>query len=193
MGNMRLSRFSNMKGVPGVRNAGSDGSDYKAGRTPEPDFAGRSTRQRQILEPEVVAILNRIGHDPDNINLARRILVLYQEYPHASLPEAIAVDWLRRSGLHFLFQEAIWGGRQRVGGSVIDILVEQGGSWTAWSIIGVYWHQASFQDDTADMVSALSATVDGMRVMNYVRLFEDDVYFERPRVFEWGLAGLELH
>lgn len=72
--------------------------------------------------------------------LAKRLLKLQQDerFRLATLPELVALDWLRRRGIGFTFQP----GRVLREASPPDILVHIGFQGAmAWQVHGQYWHR----------------------------------------------------
>lgn len=79
------------------------------------------------------------GEDP---NEARAISP--NRYPGATLPERIVHRTLTRmmGGEHFIFQRSELGGRNFLGGFVIDFIIPNPEPPLALEILGDYWHQA---------------------------------------------------
>jgi hypothetical protein len=111
-----------------------------------------------------------------------------------TIPELIVYDYLERMGYEFLFQPAVDGGRGAAGGAVPDFAVNIGGKYTVFLVNGVYWHSRKeiSASDEVDKLTILSATINGLMVERVVALWDTRIYKNRPQVFTWGLAGIEL-
>ena len=53
--------------------------------------------------------------------------------------ERLALDWLDRHGIDYLFQTSLAGGYYELGGIVVEILLPD--RWVAIRIMGEYWHR----------------------------------------------------
>jgi hypothetical protein len=111
-----------------------------------------------------------------------------------TVPELVVYDYLERMGYEFLFQPAVDGGRGAAGGAVPDFAVNIGGKYTVFLVNGVYWHSRKeiSASDEVDKLTILSATINGLMVERVVALWDTRIYKNRPQVFTWGLAGIEL-
>jgi hypothetical protein len=111
-----------------------------------------------------------------------------------TVPELVVYDYLERMGYEFLFQPAVDGGRGAAGGAVPDFAVNIGGKYTVFLVNGVYWHSRKeiSASDEVDKLTILSATINGLMVERIVTLWDTKIYKNRPQVFTWGLAGIEL-
>ena len=99
----------------------------------------------------------------------------------ASLPERIVWAWLERKGYSFTMQAAELGGRNQVGGAVVDFVVwDMASRPVAIRIQGQYWHGPSFPGRRArDDEQAAKLRMKGYLVVD---LWEQQVY-------EYALTG----
>lgn len=150
-----------------------------------------------IVDPLVQEIWQRLGGRPEDEATATRVAklkeALFKTY-EGTIPELVVYDWLTENHISFSFQAFVYGGRNKRGGVVPDFLVWPGGRGMAWFIDTNYWHslpekQAS---DAADRLRILGAVIEGIRIEKVVTLWEDNVYQQRPIVFQLALAGVEL-
>jgi hypothetical protein len=146
-------------------------------------------------ETEIDIFHRRMGGRAEDLPLAQRVFGWKQnEIPNASLPEAIVYDYLKLSGRPFVYQYMVFGGRGSKGGLVPDFLVENGGQWLVWNVQGEYYHSEAFNKgrDKSFRYRILGAIIMGMKVQSVVELWENDVYHDRPAIWElaWGGRGM---
>jgi len=94
--------------------------------------------------------------------------------PTATLPERIVFKKLSemlRSNNKFLFQRIERGGRNLIGGFIIDFLVVDRSPPIALEILGDYWHQA--YEKMADLERELAVKREGY---SYHEIWEHDIY-----------------
>jgi hypothetical protein len=155
-----------------------------------PDLDTPKTPPVPKLAPDDLSVwAQRLGSESE----ARKMIALQQQYPRATLPELVTLDWLMRHGYDFEFQAPLFGGR-RAGGTVLDFLVFEGGQAIAWQINGSYWHtlKTVAQRDKQILLRLLGAQASGFRIGKIATIWESDVYTKRPLVFYQALAGISL-
>lgn len=94
--------------------------------------------------------------------------------PTATLPERIVFKKLSemlRSNNKFLFQRIERGGRNLIGGFIIDFLIIDRSPAIALEILGDYWHQA--YEKMADLERELAVKREGY---TYHEIWEHDIY-----------------
>jgi hypothetical protein len=146
-------------------------------------------RDRTALE-----VWRRIGQRSKDWKLAQRVATLLRTYPNGTIPELVAMDWLNQQQIEYIYLAQIYGGHARKGGVEVDLLFRYAGVGIAWLVHGEYWHSRPevSASDAIDRLRFLGATYHGIRIDKVVALWESDIYFERPRVFELGVLGLGL-
>lgn len=163
-------------------------------------LSGRRKRLPDLDRPRTPAVLKmedsdlsvwaqRLGSEAE----AKKMLALQKQYPQATLPELVTLDWLLRNGYDFEFQAPLFGGR-RAGGTVLDFLVFEGGKAIAIAVNGDYWHtqKSVAQRDRQLMLRLLGAEASGFRISDVVTMWESDIYDKRPLVFYQAMAGVSL-
>lgn len=163
----------------------------RKGRTRLPTFDPPPVVRVASDEPQQLDVwTERLGSEKD----AKRMASLAQQYPTATLPELVTMDWLMRNNYTYEFQVPVFGGRQHGGGGVVDFVVYTGGDASAWAVQGEYWHSQHkmVNRDKSLFLRLLGATIAGFRVTSVIELWEDDVYRRRPLVFFQAIAGMGL-
>lgn len=147
-----------------------------------------------LTSPIIKEILDRLGNKASDYPVAVRVAKLQQQYPVAPITELVTYDWLRGQGIPFVYQAALYGGRAQSGGILPDIMVAQGGGWNAMPINGEYWHSYKINQgqDASETLRILGQYYNGMRIDRVTTLWENDVYFKRPMVFEMAMMGVGL-
>lgn len=139
---------------------------------------------------------DRLAEALGDRELAKRVLKLKKEYPAATYPELVCVDFLRKRAVAHKFQVALLGGRTRAGGLVPDLVVFVGPLTIVWMVNGNYWHHRPGMRiaDMAARTAIAQAAIDGKRVDYVVEIWERRVMDKRlrPQVLEAALQGIEL-
>lgn len=147
-----------------------------------------------VTDPLVSEVHRQLGGKSEDLPLAKRVVANQQKFPQATVPELVAYDWLKANNHQFRFQLQAFGGRSVAGGLVPDFLVQHGAGALVWLVQGEYWH-SSLQQQERDRyaIEAMQGMViDGVEVNDVVQLWEDDIYEQRPKVFEWAMQGIGL-
>lgn len=124
---------------------------------------------------------------------AKRLYDLEQELPLSTLPELVAVDWLKRKSIPHLYQTGLLGGRQSRGGVVPDLVVLENGGPSVWQIQGNYWHQRAGAGvrDAAVRQLLLGSAVNGRQVQRVVEIWERRLLKNADDVLNSALMGIE--
>lgn len=155
-------------------------------------------RTLDLRNPDVQVILRKMGSlgGPNDVKKARRVLGIMRQIPEYSDLEALTAEYLKRKGIAYRDQVALYGGRNAVAGSgiVVDFLVRGNVGWIAWACHGLHWHSRIFSGDAnySARLKALSTSYLSFPVVAYVELWEDDCWIHGDRVFDTGAAGLEF-
>ena len=167
--------------------------DWKFGKkNPKWPEAARTTGFASLTDPRIAEILGKIGRGSEQEALAKRVVALEQYYPQATLPELIAIDYLKQKSVEFYFQELVAGGRNVKGGRVLDIVIPMGAQALVINVQGEYYHPSA-QVETMTRVIIMSSIIAGMKPWAYVEVWEDDIYMDQKRVMDSALAGIQLH
>jgi hypothetical protein len=147
-----------------------------------------------LTDPAVREVHARLGRNPRDYKLAKRVVTLMRKHPNGTVPELVAMDWLDQQKIEYIYLAQIFGGHARRGGVEVDLLFEYNGVGVAWLINGDYWHNRPevSASDAVDRLRFLGATYHGITIDKVVALWEGRVYDDRPQVFELGLLGIEL-
>lgn len=110
----------------------------------------------------------------------------------ASILEYICWDWLvnrkkLKQDVDFLYQVPMAGGRNVVGGQVVDFYFPD--RFLAWNPAGLRFHFTTTQDRIKDQLAKL---ILGGRGITYVYLWEDDLMNRREYTLEQALKGREV-
>lgn len=157
-------------------------------RGADPTIAERGSDQLQ-------RIVNSMGGTSDALKIAKRVLVLKQQFPAGSVPELITYNWLEQRQIPFFYQATLFGGRREKGGLVPDFVLQYGGKGICWQIQGEYWHQqlsAHGQKDVSNRLRLLGQVYKGVRIDYVVELWEKDILRKRPQVYLLGLQGIGM-
>jgi hypothetical protein len=130
---------------------------------------------------------------------ARQVYDLELDNPTLTLPEVVTMNWLNAQSVNYVPQAYVMGGRSRQGGQVPDFLVRFGPDWAAWLVQGNWYHSSSFQQqylqegrDLAAKLALEGSRYAGFQIKKVVTLQEEDIYKERPLIFDLAMAGQEL-
>jgi hypothetical protein len=148
-----------------------------------------------LTSPIIKEILDRVGNKASDYPMAVRVAKLMGQYPAAPLTELITYDWLRGSGIGFVYQAQLYGGRASLGGVLPDFLVEDGGQWNVFQIQGTFWHSYKVNQgqDAGEKLKMIGQTYGGRRIGRVTGVWEQRIYRNRPDVFLQALAGYEWH
>lgn len=143
-------------------------------------------------DPAVMEVWRVMGGKNRDLKVARQAATLQQKLPYATTPELVTYLWLKEKGVQFEFQAEAAGGRQQHGGSVVDFLVQYGGTW-AWRIQG-YYHTRPEQKalDEARKKTLLQTGVMGYQLDGVVDIWDERIYEDRETVFNLALAGVQI-
>lgn len=124
------------------------------------------------------------------------MLGLKKEFPYGTVPELLALDFLRSHREQYIYQAQLLGGF-RPGGVVPDFLVMRNAAITALLIQGNYWHNlpGMKQADEVDKYRLLGTTYEGRRIQRVVFVWETRLISGREgrdSVMENALSGIEL-
>jgi len=100
--------------------------------------------------------------------------------------EKLALDWLDRHGIDYLFQTSLSGGYYELGGIVCDILLPD--RWIAMRVMGEYWHKGVVPEGKADvqreMLEAMGWTV--------VDIWGEDILNNLDETMSKAILGVEM-
>lgn len=132
----------------------------------------------------------------DDEQLAKKILKLQVQYPTATLPELIVIEYLGRQSVHWEFQKWLLGGRVIRGGQVVDFAVDKGMYTDIWEVQGTYWHNrpGSTRLDDAQKFALLGLEVFTKPVKHVIELWESRLVDKKRRsgVLEAAMNSEEL-
>ena len=175
-----------------------------------PDLDGLVDRDSPFVLPDVPTLEEQTfdltddqetewARELKDASLAKRILKMQrQQYPNATLPELIAMDWLTRNGYRYTYQANAFGGRGERGGQgvVPDLLVNLGGRGLVIAVQGNYWHQQAGRRriDEAQKLRLRGAKIEGLTVFAVVETWESRLLNpgSRNTAMQSAVAGIEL-
>lgn len=183
-----------LKALPKLRSVRGGIGRLKRREPALPPIEGVATSIEDLVPPEVADLQRRLGNRDEDRKLAQRVIGMMGNYPAASIPELITLDWLRGKNYPFDFQAALWGGRTTKGGSVPDFVIDVGGSAVVWRVQGEYWHTRPGKRarDATEAALMLGQNFEGKRITSVVDLWENDIYDRRPDIYLFGLSGVGL-
>lgn len=174
---------------------------------PTDDVFGSDIRVEKIREAVEVEPMSTkdVDYDPGDMyrglfsmlgdsSLVKRIMQLKQFYSRASTPELVAMDWLDRNSVPYIYQAQAFGGRNISGGLVPDFVIQNGNKGMVWAIQGDYWHTKRYnrEIDTAAKMRLLGQVVAGLLITQYVELWEQQIYQHMPEIFILAMAGISM-
>jgi len=169
------------------------GGSYKL--PPIPDLSVEPERIAAVTDDAVQNLTNPLGDE----QLAKRVLKMKKnEYPNATMPELVAIDFLKRRGTKWGFQVWALGGRKTIGGQVLDLIVDMGMGIAIWEIQGNYWHNrpGKMQLDKAQKFALVGIEIWGKPVTKVLEIWESRIMTDnrsrRRQVFEMAMSGIEL-
>lgn len=150
-------------------------------------------RERLDLTDDRVDRLARVLGDE---KLAKRVYSMQDgDYPYATVPELIMVDFLESRGERYKFQAQLYGG-YRQGGLVPDFVVQRSGRARALLINGIYWHNipGKREKDASDKLRLLGQYIDGDLITDVTIIWESRIVDdpERERNMQLALEGTEV-
>lgn len=147
-----------------------------------------------LEDPAVAEVFARIGRNPRDYKLAQRVVALQKQFPQGTIPELITYDYLQQKNIPFTYQAWISGGRSRAGGVIPDFVLQYGGTGMAWLVQGQYWHNRPevAASDVADKLALVGHYFEHVFIEKALELWERQIYFNRPAVFEMALVGIEI-
>jgi len=184
-----------LRKIPNVRDLGAGGIGKMLFRTDIeriPPMDGGP--QIDLESDELVALIRTLGNNSQAKRLARRVMRLRREFPRGTVPELVAVDWMRRNGHWYVYQAPLLGGRSSKGGAVADIVTQSGGKGIVIRIQGDYWHslRPQAERDQASKITLIGATYAGLRVDYVIDAWENKLYRNPGYVLSQAMIGVEL-
>jgi hypothetical protein len=160
-----------------------------------PDISPASEWEESTIDDRVALWTDALGDE----QLAKTLDEMKtSEYPDATLPELVALEWLARHQIKFIFQQWLLGGRALKGGQVVDLLVLTGGGAIIIEVQGQFWHTkpGMIQHDAAQRLALLGITFQGRRISYVVAAWESKLVNKiqsiRDQVMNMALLGIEL-
>jgi hypothetical protein len=176
-----------LKGLPGL------GRKHK--QQPLPDLDSGPLRMESLVDNELANLTRALGGDE---RLAKRLLKLKKKYFNTisgTIIELIVMDFLDRRGLKYEYQMAIFGGRSRRFGQVVDFAVDMGNRVIVIEPQGEYFHTrpGKIVWDAAQRLALLATTIWGKKVV-LVEIWENRLLDKHKRgpALEAALNGIEL-
>lgn len=170
-----------------------------------PDLGGKSKRRKKTEPIGLVMPVSMSGADDEekriawlygDERLAARVRKLQYEFPDGSVPELVALDWLRWKGIDFYYQAQLFGGWGRSGGLVPDFLLLGPYMGRVWLIQGDYWHtQTSKQaSDATAKLKLIGAIWNGVEIKTVTSVWEGNLRDGaiRQRTLDLALVGIEM-
>jgi len=168
-------------------------------------FKPWGTLDQQDLNPEKAKIVQKPQTQPDQLQyiirllrgderLGRKIYAMQSSFPDATTPELLAIEYLERKKITYLYQPYIFGGKA-AGKGVPDFALPQGPYWNIWEINGDYWHSAKFEtkeDQRATRRRLLHHRFNGLTVLYWSQIWETDIYNRRDYAFDQAVQGIGL-
>jgi hypothetical protein len=176
-----------LKGLPGL------GRKHK--QQPLPDLDSGPLRMESLVDNELANLTRALGGDE---RLAKRLLKLKKKYFNTisgTVIELIVMDFLDRRGLKYEYQMAIFGGRSRRFGQVVDFAVDMGNRVIVIEPQGEYFHTrpGKIVWDAAQRLALMGTTIWGKKVV-LVEIWERrlmDKHLRNPAL-EAAMAGIEV-
>lgn len=140
---------------------------------------------RQGKDPRYQRFITLIGNE----QVAKKCWELFQQYPRATLPELIAMEYLLRKQRRFVYQ--VYG----IGFAIPDFLVFTMAGGIIWMIQGEYWHTlpGRKESDARIMRMLMGMKTNGVTIYKVLELWESDLYGEkRESTLDKALAGIAV-
>lgn len=169
--------------------AGFGRKAFGAPRGAKSKFEAAEVKPPDIQDDGFDALIRKLK-DPV---LAKRVYNLRDQFPDGTVPELVAMDWLNRSQVKYIYQ-AQYGIRGHRGLVMPDFVIDSNGMGSAWQIQGEYWHtkRKTPEYDRRQRQQILNEDVNGITIKRYVELWESDIYNKNPDVFVMAMAGIQL-
>ena len=126
--------------------------------------------------------------------LGRKLMSMKKQFTDASYTELVAMEYLDRKQIQYIFQPYMFGGRSH-GKGIPDFALIQGPYWNIWEIEGDYWHSAKFEtkeDQRFQRNRLMNHSFNGMVVKAWVQCWESDIYRSRDDLFDKAVMGISL-
>jgi hypothetical protein len=150
----------------------------------------------QSIDPEKLSYMYRIAPGPSSKEVVDIVNLLFRlqagDYPAITLPEAIFYYLCEKYQVEFIYQADFLGGRNDIGGAVIDFLLPEYG--VVIYINGVWWHSKPdvIERDLAATIAVVGEVIGGVKVSSAVRVSDLKLQsLERDDVFKLAVAGIE--
>lgn len=184
--------MANFKSLPRLKGIPHYGEKKKK-RLNRPDPI-RGDFIRDLRDPHVLEVYNRLGRQPRDWKLAQRVAALMKDYPAGTIPELVTYDWLKQKDIQFTYQAFLYGGRSRKGGLLPDFVLQYGGVGLAFLVNGNYWHSRPevATSDVADIIKLKGSWFHNILIEKVVVIWESQIIRSRPQVFEYALLGIEM-
>lgn len=127
--------------------------------------------------------------------LAWRFAQLLEENSAITLPEALLYVLLEERDIKFDYQSALLGGRQELGGLVVDFIIDMGGYALAVLVNGDYWHTlpAQMLRDDRTKEEVVGQSYEGVVISLALSIWESTLLgCNRERAVELLLTGVEV-
>lgn len=186
---LNLRPLKGLKGLPGLKGLG------RPPRVPPlPTLGDQPARVAALADDEVQRLANQLGDEA----LAKRIVKLKKKWPKMTTLEGVAMDFLERKRITYVFQQSVFGGRRLRFGQVLDFVIDQGSSVLVWETNGRYWHTRPGKEkgDEAQRLALMGTKIWGKRVSAVVTLWDTriatDNRSKRQQALEAALSGKQL-
>lgn len=186
---MKMPSVPRLRGVSGVG---------RIKRIPaiQPPPVARIESPTAEMEPRIKrAYYSLCGEQEERARLANRLARELRNYPAITLPEAIMMQLLEDRHLAYSYQSAFDGGRQELGGLVVDFVVLQAGTAIAVLVNGDYWHSlpAQRERDLETKEQVLGQEFQGNVITHGLEIWESTLLgCNRERAVELLLVGIEV-
>jgi len=150
------------------------GKKLKKLKPPKPVPKQRAPAKR----PNYKRILEQFTAALANLKAADR-----RQIPEGTLPEMMVAWALVKNKLQFQSQQREGGGQLRLGGGVVDFLVQMGSSVVVVRVNGDYWHSLPERKRKDELQAQLLR----LRKYRLVDLWEHDIYvtWTEGRLIQW--------
>ena len=178
-----LSKLPALKTLPDLA-----GNRKPKDRQPDPNVSADHTSFDPTDDTE-----DRLASELHSRGLAKKVLGMKKrEFPYGTVPELLAIDFLRSNNEQYVYQAQLYGGF-RPGGIVPDILL-MGPMVTAILINGNYWHNLPGMKsaDESDKYRMLGTSYEGRKIKKVVMVWESRLMRSRDEVMRSALQGIEM-
>ncbi len=176
-----MKGLKKLKSLPGVR---------RKKRADDTIGSLRKLKHEYTKDQSLSYIEEAVG----DANLAQKLQKLREQYPAATVPELVAIHWLVRHNIRFLYQLNVRGGRVRQGGVIPDLVVFADPNALVWQINGNYWHTrpGAAERDARAVQLLLGQTIEGRRVIAVVALWERRLLADADSTCSAALMGIGI-